>query len=160
MHRVLTALFAMVFAVSCTEKLAFAGIRDTGNGKWSKDQAMEFAFSGLDSTLPHQMFITLRNDNQYPFNNLFLIVELNAPDGTSQRDTLEYEMADAEGNWLGSGMGSVRENKLWYRENVVFPDSGVYRVTISHAMRKNGSVEGMEDLPGVLDVGLQIEKKP
>jgi gliding motility-associated lipoprotein GldH len=159
MHRVLTALLALILGVSCTEKLAFAEVRDIGNGKWGKDQAMEFAFSGLDSTRAHQMFITLRNDEQYPFNNLFLIVELSAPDGTSQRDTLEYEMADAGGNWLGSGLGSVRKNKLWYRENIVFPDSGVYTVTISHAMRKNGSVEGMETLPGVLDVGLQIEKK-
>ena len=89
---------------------------------------------------------------------MFLIAEMSRPDGTSERDTLEYAMADAEGNWLGSGYGSVRENKLWYREDIVFPDSGVYTITVSHAMRKNGSVQGIEELPGVLDVGLQIEK--
>jgi gliding motility-associated lipoprotein GldH len=104
------------------------------------------------------MYITLRNDEQYPYSNLFLIAEMTGPDGASERDTLEYEMADASGNWMGTGYGSVKENKLWYRENIVFPDSGVYTVTVSHAMRKNGSVEGILELPGVLDVGLQIEK--
>lgn len=119
---------------------------------------MEFSFSDLDSTQAYNMYITLRNDEQYPYSNLFLIAEMTGPDGTSLRDTLEYEMADASGNWMGTGYGSVKENKLWYRENIVFPDSGVYTVTVSHAMRKNGSVEGIQELPGVLDVGLQIEK--
>lgn len=158
MPRILLIGVALLMGVSCTDQLAYFKYHSTDNGKWGKDQPMEFTFSDLDSTRAYNMYITLRNDEQYPYSNLFLIAELTGPDGTSQRDTLEYEMADASGNWMGTGHGSVKENKLWYRENIVFPDSGVYTVTVSHAMRKNGSVEGIQELPGVLDVGLQIEK--
>ncbi|MGY8915706.1 MAG: gliding motility lipoprotein GldH family protein, partial [Flavobacteriales bacterium] len=41
---------------------------------------------------------------------------------------------------------------------VVFPVKGVYTLDISHAMRRNGSVEGIMDLKGITDVGFQIEK--
>jgi len=160
MPRILLIGFSLLLGLSCTEQLAFFEYQSTKNGKWGKDQPMEFRFSDLDSTQTYNMYITLRNDEQYPYSNLFLIAEMTGPDGNSNRDTLEYEMADASGNWMGSGYGSVKENKLWYRENIVFPDSGVYTVTVSHAMRKNGSVEGIQELPGVLDVGLQIEKNP
>jgi gliding motility-associated lipoprotein GldH len=144
--------------VSCTGDLAYSSYQSTGNGKWGKEEAMEFPVDNLDTLQRYNVFITLRNDALYPYSNLFVIAEMDWPDGTSQRDTLEYAMADAEGNWLGTGYGSVKENKLWYRENVVFPKSGVYTITVSHAMRKNGSVDGIDELPGVLDVGLQIEK--
>ena len=158
MHRI-AILGALMLAVSCTEHLAYSTYRSTDNGSWGREEVMEFSFTELDTVQPYNVFITLRNDAQYPYSNLFVIAEMTHPDGTSERDTLEYAMADAEGNWLGSGYGSVRENKLWYRENIVFPDSGVYTVTVSQAMRKVGSVGGIEELPGVLDVGLQIEKQ-
>jgi gliding motility-associated lipoprotein GldH len=67
-------------------------------------------------------------------------------------------MAEPTGEWLGTGLGSVKESKLWFQENIVFPDSGVYKVNISHAMRRNGDVEGLHVLEGITDVGLEIEK--
>ena len=148
----------LLLGASCTEHLAYSTYRPTSNGQWGRDEVMEFSLSELDSLQRYNVYIMLRNDSQYPYSNLFVIAEMSRPDGTSERDTLEYAMSDAEGNWMGAGYGSVKENKLWYRENIVFPDSGVYTITVSHAMRKNGSVQGIEELPGVLDVGLQIEK--
>ena len=150
----------LVFFVSCTDHLAYSKVKSTQNGQWHKDSVMEFTLSEMDTSQTYSMFITLRNDQEYPYNNLFVIAEFTSPEGASERDTLEYQMADATGNWLGSGYGSVRENKLWYKENIVFPKTGVYTVTVAHAMRKNGSTDGLESLPGVLDIGLQIEKNP
>jgi len=68
-------------------------------------------------------------------------------------------MANADGTWLGKGYGSIKENKLWYKENINFPVTGVYTVRIEHAMRKNGTVDGIVELPGIIDVGVEIEKK-
>jgi gliding motility-associated lipoprotein GldH len=160
MLRSLLVLGVLSLCISCTENLAYSKVQSTENGQWAKSRAMEFTFSEMDTVQSYDMFITLRNDQEYPYNNLFVIAELATPEGNTFRDTLEFQMADATGNWLGSGYGSVRENKLWYRENIVFPNTGVYTVTVMHAMRKNGSADGLEALPGVLDVGLQIEKNP
>lgn len=122
------------------------------------DNPIKFEFSKLDSIQTHNMFINIRNDNTFQFNNLFLITELEYPNGNTLKDTLEYKMAEPSGEWLGKGLGSIKENKLWFQEKIVFDDSGVYKVNITHAMRKNGDVDGIYVLDGITDVGLEIEK--
>ncbi|MDC6385529.1 gliding motility lipoprotein GldH [Flagellimonas taeanensis] len=153
----LTVILALA---SCNDALVFSEYIPIRDGKWEMDDAVHFQVSGLDSTQTYNMFINIRNDNTFPFSNLFLITELEHPDGNTMKDTLEYRMAEPTGEWLGKGMGGVKENKLWYRENVVFPMAGVYKVNILHAMRKNGDVEGLSVLEGITDVGLEIEKAP
>ncbi|MDG1571424.1 gliding motility lipoprotein GldH [Robiginitalea sp. M366] len=158
MHRLLLILAVLLLGASCNAP-AYSEYQSTQGGAWGRDQVMEFQFQPQDTTRAHNLYILLRNDASYPFSNLFLIAEMTGPDGTATRDTLEYEMADASGRWLGSGTGSVITNKLGFRRDVVFPENGVYTVRVSQAMRRNGSVAGLESLPGVLDVGLQLELK-
>lgn len=147
-----------IMCMSCAEGLVKSEYQATEAGVWNKDSPVEFSFSGIDTVGLHNMFITLRNDNTFRYNNLFLIAELEFPNGETVKDTLEYQMAKPDGTWLGKGYGSVKENKLWYKENIVFPTSGVYKLKLAHAMRKNGSVNGVENLQGVTDVGFEIEK--
>jgi gliding motility-associated lipoprotein GldH len=104
------------------------------------------------------MFINVRNDDTFPYSNLFLITALTTPEGEVLQDTLEYSMALPDGSWLGKGSGSLKENKLWYKENIVFSSSGVYTLEVSHAMRKNGNISGVIGLDGITDVGLEITK--
>ena len=79
------------------------------------------------------------------------------PHGKTIKDTLEYRMADPSGKFLGTGMMDVKENKLWYKEDVIFQESGEYTVNIQHAMRENGKVNGVVDLEGITDIGFRIE---
>lgn len=158
MHRTLIALMVMIGMVSCNHSIVKSEYQTTDSGAWNKDNIMEFTFSEMDTVQQYDMFINLRNDGTFPYNNIFLIAELNAPNGDIVTDTLEYEMALPDGQWLGKGYGSIKENKLWYKENIVFPSSGVYTLRLSHAMRKNGSVDGVINLDGVTDVGFEITK--
>lgn len=151
-------LLLICLVVSCTDSLVYSDYHSTSNANWPKDSVMEFQFTNHDTVSGHHLFITVRNDTDYPYSNLFLIANLEFPSGITIRDTLEYKMADPEGNWLGQGSGSLVDNKLWYKENIVFPSSGVYTLTIAHAMRDNGSVDGVDLLPGITDVGVEIEK--
>jgi gliding motility-associated lipoprotein GldH len=158
MLKSLAAIFLVVFMVSCDRQTVKSDYSPTQNGRWNKDSVVKFSFQELDTLQTYNMFINLRNDGTYPYSNLFLIAELKFPNGDVVRDTLEYEMAKPSGEWLGTGYGSLKENKLWYKENVVFPSSGVYTLEISHAMRKNGQVDGIVELEGITDVGYLIEK--
>ncbi|QLG45320.1 gliding motility lipoprotein GldH [Costertonia aggregata] len=158
MRNSLICLTLVSFLFSCNDTLSVSEYKATNNGKWNKDSIVSFSFSEMDTVSKHNVFINIRNDESYPFSNLFLIAELESPDGKTVTDTLEYEMADPSGEWLGKGKGSVKENKLWFKENIVFSSSGVYNLQISHAMRKNGNVNGIVELEGITDVGFQIEK--
>ncbi len=157
-NSLLTLFLLVICCISCNQSLVFSEFVALENGVRQRQDTISFAFSELDSTTQHDLFLNIRNDNNYEFSNLFLILELEAPDGKITVDTLEYEMALPDGSWLGEGSGSVKENKLWYKENVSFSESGVYTLNVRHAMRKNGAVEGIERLIGVTDIGLQIEK--
>ncbi len=159
MRKILFALVLGFLIISCDTAMVKSSYVAIDDASWEKDSILEFTFSGLDSLASHDVFINVRNDNTFLYNNLFLIAELSAPDGVVVKDTLEYSMAEPDGTWLGKGYGSIKENKLWYKEDIVFPETGVYTLRISHAMRKNGSVDGMALLEGITDVGFEIVKK-
>ncbi|NJY61537.1 gliding motility lipoprotein GldH [Salinimicrobium sp. CDJ15-81-2] len=126
-------------------------------GEWHRDSLVQFHFQAPDTLKNYNLFINLRNNSDYPFSNLYLITELNFPNGKVISDTLQYEMAAPTGEWLGTGFGDVKESKLWYKENMRFTESGEYLVTIQHAMRKRDSVKGIENLDGITEVGFRIE---
>lgn len=124
---------------------------------WHKDSIVTFELENIDSLKAYNLFINVRNNKDYNYSNLFLITEIKFPKGKVISDTLEYEMTKPNGEWLGTGFGDVKESKLWYKENVRFEESGKYKVTIQQAMRKNGEVDGIEELEGITHVGFRIE---
>lgn len=128
------------------------------NGKWNKDSIVTFSFEQKDTVSKYNMFINVRNNNAYPYNNLYLIIQMQDP-GTKlvKVDTLEYQMANPDGSLMGQGFSDIKESKLWYKENVNFPKAGKYKVSIQQAVRKGGQVPGVEELEGVTDLGFRIE---
>ncbi len=129
------------------------------SGAWEIDTPVSFDIKEIDSIQPHNVFITLRNDNRYPYSNLFLITEMQFPQGRTLTDTLEYVMAAPSGEWLGTGFGDIKENKLVYKEGVRFNEEGTYKFTVQHAVRKNGNISGDKSLQGITEVGIRIEKQ-
>ncbi|WP_372945674.1 gliding motility lipoprotein GldH [Muriicola sp.] len=160
MHR---AKYLLIFLLGgltgCGNAVEFSEFHALENGRWNRDDIVEFETPELSPDQAYDLYIHIRNDESFPYSNLFLITELESPEGETTRDTLEYLMAEADGAWLGLGYGSIKENKLWYKENIKLPVSGVYTIRIEQAMRKNGSVEGVTELQGITDVGLEIERR-
>ncbi|GAA3631311.1 gliding motility lipoprotein GldH [Flavivirga jejuensis] len=150
-------LMSCLVFVSCDSNRVFDTYKSVPN-KWHKDSIISFKVNPPDSTNAYNLFVNLRNTNDYKYNNLFLIVEMSFPHGKTIKDTLEYRMADPSGKFLGTGFTDVKENKLWYKEQVVFEEKGDYTVNIQHAMRENGKVNGVIELEGITDVGFRVEK--
>lgn len=128
---------------------------------WNKNEVISFTIKPPDSINNHNLFVNLRNTNAYKYSNLFLIVEMNFPHGKTTIDTLEYKMTKPNGTFLGTGVTSLKENKLWYKgynKPFVFKENGNYTINIQHAMRVNGDVNGIENLEGITDIGFRVEK--
>ena len=146
---------ALIF-ISCDKTQIFDEYHSFQNG-WDKKNSVVFTFDQEISKKPNNMFINIRTNNDYEFNNLFLITKLEQPSGLTKVDTLEYEMADSDGNMLGVGFSDIKESKLWYKENAKFPEKGKYKISISQAVRKTGKVKGVEKLKGITEIGFRIE---
>jgi gliding motility-associated lipoprotein GldH len=151
----LLLLVAILF-FSCDKKRVFDEYKSVGSA-WHKDSIVTFDLPELDSTKQYNLFINLRDNNNYQFNNLFLIVALEKPNGYTKVDTLEYQMTEPDGTLLGNGFSDIKESKLYFKENATF--KGKYKVHIKQAVRETGKVPGVTALDGITEVGFRIEKK-
>lgn len=158
-----TSLFVLVslfLTISCDSKVVYDEYKPFPNN-WHKDSIATFNFKAPDTINNYNLYVNLRNNNDYAFSNLYLIVELNYPNGKIVKDTLEYKMAAPNGELLGSGFTDIKENKLWYRgykSPFKFTEKGDYSINIQHAMRKNGEVNGVNNLEGITDIGFRVEQ--
>jgi gliding motility-associated lipoprotein GldH len=152
----LTAFTFLLF--SCNSNVVFDQYIAIENQQWHSDKGIDFIVNNLDTISANNVFINIRNNKNYEFSSLFLIARLELPNGFKVIDTLEYEMTDASGKWLGSGFTDLKENKLFYKENVVFSEIGTYKFNIQQATRSISDIQGKNPLEGITDVGLSIEK--
>ena len=124
------------------------GIPESG---WYKNEGVRFDVFIGDTLTDYDFYISLRNNNDYRYSNLYIFLNTIMPNGNKTRDTLEIILADDMGKWLGKGWGSVKENDVLLRKNLRFPRKGDYRFLIQQAMRT-------DTLKGITDVGLRVAK--
>lgn len=139
----------MLLCLSCNSNLVYTDSKTINEAAWDLFDKAEFEFDSADTLKNLSVSFTLRTGSQYPYRNIFLFVTTTAPDGKNITDTLEYQVADDSGHWLGKGFGDIREITLPYKTNVFFPLKGSYIFTIQHGMRDNV-------LRGVYDIGIRI----
>ena len=82
--------------------------------------------------------------------DLWLFIDVRSPLGAFERDTAKITLANHRGKWLGHGLGSKFDSRIFLRRNVRFPMTGIYTFEYEHGMRD-------EPLIGIEDVGLRIE---
>ncbi|WP_396165834.1 gliding motility lipoprotein GldH [Flavobacterium sp.] len=147
----------MVFLViSCDKKLVFDEYKSIGNS-WHQDSILTFKLPKLESEKRYNLFVNVRDNNDYPFDNLFLIVSLEQPNKKVVVDTLEYKMANPDGTLMGDGFTDVKESKLFYKENVPFSQKGEYKIHIQQAVRQTGKIAGVTELKGITEIGFRVE---
>jgi len=151
-------LLAITVLFSCDPHRKYDQYKAIASEGWKKNSTVSFDLDIQDTLSKNNLFLTIRNNSDYRYNNLFLIAEMHYPNGHHFRDTLEYKMADAYGNWLGQGYTDIKESKLYYKEKFVFPMAGNYQISLQQVMRQREQVEGIEFLKGILDVGFRIEE--
>jgi gliding motility-associated lipoprotein GldH len=157
MRNSIAFIMLLILFVSCDTGVTVSKTKSL-SGVWNKSEVVSFDIPQLDSIKIYNVFLHIRNSNEYKYNNLFLIVSMNFPHGKTVTDTLEYRMANLDGTWLGDGIGSIKENKFWYKEDVSFIEDGIYTISISQAVRNNGDVDGVTNLEGITDVGFSVEE--
>ena len=112
---------------------------------------------GIVNSSKKNIFLRLRNNNDYPYSNIFLLASLRSGEDKIYHDTLEYAMASADGSWLGSGFNEIKESKLWWKGGVILPNEKPLIIEVSQAVRNNGEEKGISKLKGIISVGISIE---
>jgi gliding motility-associated lipoprotein GldH len=144
-------LSSLLLLFSCNSNVVYTDSRVMPEKTWKLMDIPVFKIPVSDTINSNNVFFSIRTGSSYPFRNIFLFVTAISPDGKSLTDTLQYNLADEKGNWYGKGSGDIHELNLPYKSNVYFPLKGTYQFKIQHGMR-------IEDIKGVYDFGLRIEK--
>jgi len=121
---------------------------------WTVKDTVSFnvPVSAEDTAAVYDVSINVRNSDNYDFSNLYLFIDVTNPAHQTERDTFEYPLATDAGKWLGRGLGDIWDNKCHFKLNKHL-SKGEYKFTFQQAMR-------VDKLPGIMDVGLTIEKSP
>jgi gliding motility-associated lipoprotein GldH len=148
---ILYLLFAIGYLfTACTSSATFEKIVKLHSDQWLKDSTINISIPVTDTLGAYAIIIDLRNNNDYPFRNIHLFVDVAAPTGVTACDTIEYELSDLQGKWLGKRGSYWIDHRLFYRPMVIFTGTGNYTFGIRHGMRT-------DTLPGVGAVGLRLE---
>ncbi|HOY38161.1 MAG TPA: regulatory iron-sulfur-containing complex subunit RicT [Bacteroidales bacterium] len=141
------------FSISCDRNKIYEKYIKIDNMVWNDKNYIRFEKEITDTVSRHNIYILVRNATQYRYGNLWVFVSTTAPNGNKDTDTVECVLADKNGKWLGDGMGDLWDNEILWKRNVTFPYQGNYVFQFEQGMR-------IENLPGILDVGLRIERVP
>ena len=143
---------AFVIFISCDRTVVYESHQSLAASGWPAEEALFFSATLSDTSSLHNMYIDVRNTTDYNFSNLYLFLDIEFPDGTQLRDTLECTLAEKDGEWTGKGFGKIRSNRFLFRTDVWFPVAGDYSFRMEQAMRR-------EVLEGISDIGIRIERK-
>lgn len=135
---------------SCDTAAVYEQYISIEDAAWEKEKEILFTFEVEDSSVPYNLSVQVRNNNLYPYQNLWLFAAEEQPNGLLRRDTIECMLADDFGKWYGNGV-SLFQSSFPVRTNYTFPSEGEYTFRIRQGMRK-------EVVPGIQEIGFRVEK--
>jgi gliding motility-associated lipoprotein GldH len=140
-----------IVLLSCNKDAVYIKSESIPGNIWVAEKPLEFNVPMNDTLSKYSIYITLRNENEYSFSNLYLFIDVHSPMHITEHDTMECILATPEGKWLGHGLGDIWDNKFLFKSNVRFRKQGDYLFTVTQAMR-------IDSLPMIMDAGISIEK--
>jgi gliding motility-associated lipoprotein GldH len=139
-----------LLCAACTNKAVYHQYQAIDHFVWEKDREYYFTFMIDDAQAAYHLTFEVRNNNLYPYQNLWLFCAEEPPAGNIRRDTMECMLADAFGQWYGDGI-SLFQTGFPLRTAYRFPMPGQYTFSFRQGMRNDA-------LQGIQEIGLRIEK--
>lgn len=149
MKRGLLLAIISLIMVACQQDVVFTQFESIPARGWEADSVVVFQPTIEDSVADYQILITIRHTDRYPYQNMWMFVDIKQDSVLLRRDTIEAQIANARGEWYGKGM-SEYTLPIIYLENTRLPQ-GEYSIGIQQGMRE-------ESLRGVSKVGLKLVK--
>src|SRR5687767_14407716 len=79
---------------------------------WQSNFKPQFRFNIRDTNSAYQMFVILRHNEKYNYNNIWLNLSAQAPGAAPQKFMLELPLATTAKGWLGSAMDDLYEHRI------------------------------------------------
>ena len=119
--------------------------------EWKTTDKPSFIFTIEDTVSAYHIFIILRHEDAYHYNNIWMNITTQAPGDTVRTQQVNITLADNKKGWLGTGMDDVFDHRARITRLPVKLKKGKYTFTLQQNMRE-------EPLQFVLNAGIRVEK--
>ena len=146
-------LLILFIVAACSNNNVYFQYHTVNPEAWHKDSLFRFDVDIENIQPTYDVYINVRNTPDYPNQNLWLFVSELTPDSLVARDTIEFYLANHKGEWLGTGVGAIKEMPVLYKQNFKFDTAGIYTFEITHGMR-------IDELQGITEIGIRVTQCP
>ena len=150
----LVVVFSML--LSCNTIDLYERSVSIPNHEWKNSYRPSFTFSISDTSSSYRLYLVLRHNEKYNYNNIFINLYAKQPGmDTVQKARYDLLLATNDEGWLGSGMDDIYEHRIALTptgETFKFRKPGDYTFSVEQIMRE-------DPLKHVFNVGIRVEKE-
>ena len=135
---------------SCTDPHFFFEKGELPSDGWRFADTLSYNFMIEDTTDRYDIQLYIDHSPEYNYQNLYLQIFTQFPDGKQLDQTLSVDLADNKGGWYGDCSGSTCNLQVVLQQNAIFNQIGSHTLKITQYMRHE-PIEGVDAVSLVLD---------
>jgi gliding motility-associated lipoprotein GldH len=126
---------------------------DVDQSKWFYSDLKVIEWDCKDTSARYDLLLNIRHQGNYEWQNIYLKVRVTDPSGKERVFLRSVMLSDAEGYWVGKGLGDWKVATPILIPQLRNSMLGLHRIQLEQHMRVN-------PLEGVGQVGVKIVKRP
>lgn len=123
------------------------------DSQWEYADSLNFTFTISDTAARYNFYLDFEHSDTFAFQNIYLKLYTRFPDGHRLMKIRSFDFFDNQGAAVDKCSGNRCNLRAVLQENAFFKATGDYVLTVAQHTRR-------ESLPGVISVGLALEKLP
>lgn len=147
MARYIFLLVAMVVIAACDQGLVYEDKFTIDFTEWVQGDVKRFEFEAPKIDQRYNLYLHLRHDDTYPFENIYLHLKTHFPSGEMVEDQLSLEMFGKHGQ--SRCFNSTCSLTALLQPNFQFREVGKHVIEIDQYSRQ-------DTLPGIYDIGISL----
>ncbi len=143
----------LLFLIGCDSRRVFEDNYEFRERAWKIAEPVQFEFQIADTSKKYNLLMNIRNSLDYPYARIFVNYDLLQQDSSlSKKMIAEYLFDQKTGEPFGtSSIGDIYDHQFPVLKNYSFDKTGLYKIKLNQFMR-------MDTIPGILAVGIRVEK--
>ncbi len=144
--------FISVFHFSCQIEPGFEENTSLGSGGWPEKQKIVYDISQIPETGEYDFQVLIRQDNNYPFYNCFLLTEITDQKGKILKKGLAeaFFYDQKTGKPKGQGLGDLFSHQYTIFDHLYLKKGSRINIKIRQFMRR-------DTLQGIVSVGYALK---
>ncbi|MEM0993225.1 MAG: gliding motility lipoprotein GldH [Bacteroidota bacterium] len=136
--------------LACQPNYLYQEEKIIANSIWTYDDAVSFTFQIDDTEAQYNLYLDIRHSTQFPFQNLYTMIQTTYPSGRTVDSRISIDMANKLGEWYGKCSQEDCLLRVNLQQGAFFKEAGAHQITFEQYTRK-------DSLAGVNVLGFAVE---